>query len=113
MIFIIRAERLVDRGAGMQRALGVGMSLVCLHIGGMAGGVVPSVESGTTGSTGAATEPARLDPVVVTGTQVAVPMSELPSAITVIDHQEIESRQITDVFQFVAHGRPWRSPPIW
>jgi hypothetical protein len=62
------------------------MSLVCLHIGGMAGGVVPSVESGTTGSTGAATEPARLDPVVVTGTQVAVPMSELPSAITVIDH---------------------------
>jgi hypothetical protein len=36
----------------MQRALGVGMSLVCLYIGGMAGGVVPSVEGGTTGSTG-------------------------------------------------------------
>jgi outer membrane cobalamin receptor len=85
----------------MQRALGVVMSLVCLYIGGMAGGVMPSVEGGTTGSTGAATEPARLDPVVVTGTQVAVLVSELPSAITVIGRQEIESRQITDMFQLL------------
>jgi vitamin B12 transporter len=43
----------------------------------------------------------RLDPVVVTGTQVAVPLSESPSGITVIDRQEIESRQITDVFQLL------------
>jgi outer membrane receptor protein involved in Fe transport len=85
----------------MQRALGVVMSLVCLCIGGMAGGVMPSVEGGTTGSTGAVAEPERLDPVVVTGTQVAVPVSELPSAITVIDRQEIESRQITDMFQLL------------
>jgi vitamin B12 transporter len=85
----------------MQRALGVGMSPVCLYSGGMAGGVVPSLEGGTTGSMGAAVEPARLDPVVVTGTQVAVPVSELPSAITVIDRQEIESRQVTDVFQLL------------
>jgi vitamin B12 transporter len=49
------------------------------------------------GSLVTAAEPVRLDPVVVTGTQVAVPVSELPSAITVIDREEIESRQITDV----------------
>ena len=48
-----------------------------------------------------AAEPVRLDPVVVTGTQVAVPVSELPSAVTVIDRQEIESRQVTDVFQLL------------
>jgi vitamin B12 transporter len=85
----------------MQRALVIGMSLVCLSIGGMAGGVVLPVEAGTTESTGAAAEPVRLDPVVVTGTQVAVPVSELPSAITVINRQEIESRQVTDVFQLL------------
>jgi vitamin B12 transporter len=82
----------------MQRALVVGMSLVCLSTGGVAGGVVLLVEGGTTG---AATERARLDPVVVTGTQVAVPVSELPAAITVIGRQEIESRQVTDVFQLL------------
>ena len=49
----------------------------------------------------ASVEPARLDPVVVTGTQIAVPVSELPSAITVIDREEIESRQITDVQQLL------------
>jgi hypothetical protein len=37
----------------MQRALVIGMSLVCLYVGGMVGGVVPPVEVGTTGSTGA------------------------------------------------------------
>ena len=62
----------------MQRALVVGMSVVCLYIAGMAGGLVPSAAGGTTGSTEAAAAPARLDPVVVTGTQVAVPVSELP-----------------------------------
>jgi vitamin B12 transporter len=85
----------------MQRASVLGMSLVCLCIGGIAGGLVPPVEGGTTGSTVAAAEPARLDPVVVTGTQVAVSLSESPSVITVIDRQEIESRQITDVFQLL------------
>ena len=85
----------------MQRALVVGMSLVCLYIAGMVGGLVPSAAGGTTGSTEAAAAPARLDPVVVTGTQVAVPMSELPSAVTVIDREEIDSRQVTDVLQLL------------
>src|SRR5918992_3372731 len=49
----------------------------------------------------AAAEPTRLDPIVVTGTQIAVPVSELPSAVTVIDREEIESRQITDVQQLL------------
>jgi outer membrane cobalamin receptor len=79
----------------------MGMSLVCLCIGGIAAGLVPPVEGGMTGSTVATEEPARLDPVVVTGTQVAVPVSELPAAITVIDRQEIESRQVMDVFQLL------------
>jgi vitamin B12 transporter len=48
-----------------------------------------------------AAEPMRLDPVVVTGTQVALPVSELPSAVTVIDREEIESRQVTDVQQLL------------
>ena len=42
-----------------------------------------------------------LDPVVVTGTQIAVPVSELPSAMTVIERKEIENRQITDVPQLL------------
>jgi outer membrane cobalamin receptor len=53
------------------------------------------------GSMVIAAEPVRLDPVVVTGTQVAVPVSELPSAVTVIEREEIESRQITDVQQLL------------
>jgi vitamin B12 transporter len=62
----------------------------------MAAGVVSSVEAGTPDSPPAAA-PTRLDPVVVTGTQVAVPVSEVPSAVTVIDREAIESRQVTDV----------------
>jgi vitamin B12 transporter len=84
----------------MQRALVVGMGLVCLYIGGMAAGVVASVEAGTPDSPAVAA-PTRLDPVVVTGTQVAVPVSELPSAVTVIDREEIESRQVNDVLQLL------------
>src|SRR5688572_17235641 len=49
----------------------------------------------------AAGQTTLLDPVVVTGTQVALPVSELPSAVTVIDRQEIESRQVTDVPQLL------------
>jgi vitamin B12 transporter len=100
-IFTIRAERLRDRGVGMQRALVVGMSLACLYVGGVASVMVPSGEGGTAGSTGTAAAPTRLDPVVVTGTQVALPVSELPSAVTVIDREEIESRQVTDVLQLL------------
>ena len=85
----------------MQRALVVGMSLVSFHIVGMVGGLVPSAAGGTPVSTEAAAAPARLDPVVVTGTQVAVPMSELPSAVTVIDREEMDSRQVTDVLQLL------------
>lgn len=85
----------------MQRALVVGMSLVCFHTGGMAGGWVLPAGGAEEGPMVAGAEPARLDPVVVTGTQIAVPVSELPSAITVIDREEIESRQITDVLQLL------------
>jgi len=85
----------------MQRALVVGMSLACLYIGGVASVMVPSVEGGTAGSTGTAAAPTPLDPVVVTGTQVALPVSELPSAVTVIDREEIESCQVTDVLQLL------------
>ena len=69
----------------------MGIGLVCLSIAGMVGGVVPAVESGTTESASVPAEAAQLDPVVVTGTQVAVPVSQLPAAVTVIDRQEIES----------------------
>jgi vitamin B12 transporter len=99
-IFIIQAERFLDRGAGMQRALVVGMSLVCLSIVGMIGGWVSSGGERTVWKAAAA-EPMRLDPVVVTGTQIAVPVSELPSAMTVIERKEIENRQITDVPQLL------------
>jgi vitamin B12 transporter len=85
----------------MQRALVVGMSVVCLYIGGMAVGWVSSGGGNTAWPRAEAGESVRLDPVVVTGTQVAVPASELPSAITVIDREEIESRQITDVQQLL------------
>ena len=37
-IVIVQVERFVGRGAGMQRALVVGMSLACLNTVGMAGG---------------------------------------------------------------------------
>jgi vitamin B12 transporter len=85
----------------MQRALVVGVSLVCFHIGGMAGGWVSPAGGAEERSMVAGAEPARLDPVVVTGTQTAVPVSELPSAVTVIDREEIESRQVTDVQQLL------------
>jgi vitamin B12 transporter len=84
----------------MQRALVVGMSLVCLSIVGMIGGWVSSGGERTVWKAAAA-EPMRLDPVVVTGTQIAVPVSELPSAMTVIERKEIENRQITDVPQLL------------
>jgi hypothetical protein len=100
-IFIIQAERFFDRGAGMQRALVVGMSLVCLGIVGKVGGWVSPGEERAVWSMAVAAEPTRLDPVVVTGTQISVPVSELPSAITVIEREEIESRQITDVQQLL------------
>jgi vitamin B12 transporter len=90
-----------DRGEGMQKVLVVGMSVVCLYIGGRAAGWMSPDGENTLWPTAEAGEPARLDPVVVTGTQVAVPASEVPSAITVIDREEIESRQITDVQQLL------------
>ncbi|HSF30375.1 MAG TPA: TonB-dependent receptor plug domain-containing protein [Candidatus Tectomicrobia bacterium] len=38
---------------------------------------------------------------MVTATQIAVPVSELPSAVTVIDREEIDSRQVTNVLQLL------------
>ncbi|MGH8067510.1 MAG: TonB-dependent receptor plug domain-containing protein [Candidatus Entotheonellia bacterium] len=85
----------------MQRAWVLGVSIMGLNLVGMSGGWIAMIERGMAGSTVTAAEPVRLDPVVVTGTQIAVPVSELPSAITVIDREEIESRQITDVQQLL------------
>jgi vitamin B12 transporter len=85
----------------MQRVWAVGISIMCLNLVGFSDGWPSVVEQGTAGSPVTATEQVRLDPVVVTGTQVAVPVSELPSAITVIDREEIDSRQVTDVPQLL------------
>jgi vitamin B12 transporter len=86
---------------GMQRAWVVAASIICVNLMGLTGGWLSTVGRGMVGSRATAAEPARLDPVVVTGTQVEVPVSELPAAITVIERQEIESRQVTDVFQLL------------
>ena len=85
----------------MQRGWAVGIGIMCLNLVGFTGGWPSVVEQGTAGSPVTATEQVRLDPVVVTGTQVAVPVSGLPSAITVIDREEIDSRQVTDVPQLL------------
>jgi vitamin B12 transporter len=79
----------------------VGVSIMCLNLIGFTGGWLPMLGRGMAGSAVTAADPVRLDPVVVTGTQVAVPVSELPSAVTVIDREEIESRQVTDVPQLL------------
>jgi vitamin B12 transporter len=85
----------------MQRVWAVGVGILCLNLLGSTNSWPAEVEQGTAGSSVSAAVPERLDPVVVTGTQVAVPVSELPSAITVIDREEIESRQVTDVQQLL------------
>jgi vitamin B12 transporter len=85
----------------MQRAWAVGVSIMCVNLIGIAGGWPSTLEGDMAGSMVIAAEPVRLDPVVVTGTQVAVPVSELPSAVTVIEREEIESRQVTDVPQLL------------
>ena len=56
-----------------------------------------------TGSTAEAKAepPEILDPVVVTATKTALPLGETGSSVTVIDKQEIESRQLTDMFQIL------------
>jgi outer membrane cobalamin receptor len=81
----------------MQRAWNVGVSMMYVNLIGFTGGWLSMLGRDMAGSPVTAAEPVRLDPVVVTGTQVAVPVSELPSAVTVIDREEIESRQVTDV----------------
>src|SRR6185295_6658415 len=50
-------------------------------------------------------EPAEvLDPVVVTATKTSVPVGETGSSVTVIDRQEIESRQVTDMLQILRNA---------
>ena len=83
----------------MQGASVVGIGVVCVSMLGMISEWVSAGIERALWSMAVAGEPVSLDPVVVTGTQVAVPVSELPSAITVIDREKIESRQITDVQQ--------------
>ena len=47
-------------------------------------------------------EPAEvMDPVVVTATKTSLPVGETGSSVTVIDRQEIESRQVTDMLQIL------------
>jgi hypothetical protein len=72
----------LERGAGLQSAWVVGISLVGLHIVGVTGSWGSPAGGAATSSMVAGAEPTRLDPVVVTGTQIAVPVSKLPSAIT-------------------------------
>jgi TonB-dependent Receptor Plug Domain len=74
---------------------------MCVNLIGIAGGWPSTLEGDMAGSMVIAAEPVRLDPVVVTGTQVAVPVSELPSAVTVIDREAIKSRQVADVQQLL------------
>jgi vitamin B12 transporter len=85
----------------MQRVWAVGVSIICVNFVGISDGWLSTIGQGVVGSTATAAEPVRFDPIVVTGTQVAVPVSELPSAVTVIDREDIESRQITDVPQLL------------
>jgi vitamin B12 transporter len=85
----------------MQRLLVMGLCVVCVKMALPNVGLQPDAWAGDEGPMVARTSPLALDPVVVTGTQIAVPMSELPSAVTVISREEIESRQITDVQQLL------------
>ena len=80
----------------------VGVLVMCFCMVGIFAGLAGAGEGGTL-ETGvvAAGQPMHIDPVVVTGTQVALPVSELPSAVTVIDREEIDSRQVTDVLQLL------------
>lgn len=48
--------------------------------------------------------PAVMDPVVVTATKTSMPVGETGSSITVIDRQEIESRQVTDMLQILRNA---------
>jgi len=45
--------------------------------------------------------PEVMDPVVVTATKTSIPVGETGSSVTVIDRQEIESRQVTDMLQIL------------
>ena len=59
----------------MQRVWAVGVSIMCVNLVGISAGWLSMLERGMTGSTVTAAEPVRLNPVVVTGIQVAVPAS--------------------------------------
>jgi len=85
----------------MKRALVVGIGVVCFKMALLHHGLDSVVWGGSTGRPAADMEPTLLDPVVVTGTRLEVPLRETPSAITVIDRQEIESRQATDVLELL------------
>ena len=80
----------------MKRALVVSVSLMCFKIASLHNALNSVAWGGSAASPAAEAEPALLEPVVVTGTRLEVPLAETPSAITVIDRQEIESRQVTD-----------------
>ena len=62
----------------MQRTWIVGFGVVCLSTAVISGGSVAPGAKGRVWPMAEAAEAVRLDPVVVTGTQIAVPVSELP-----------------------------------
>src|SRR6185295_18756597 len=50
-------------------------------------------------------EPAEvMEPVVVTATKTSIPVGETGSSVTVIDRQQIESRQVTDMLQILRNA---------
>jgi vitamin B12 transporter len=85
----------------MQRMLVVGLFVVGFAATMLSGGLIPRGWTAEVRAVVAGTSPTVLDPVVVTGIKIEVPVSELPSAITVITREEIESRQVTDVLQLL------------
>ena len=48
--------------------------------------------------------PEVMDPVVVTATKTSMPVGETGSSVTVIDRQEIDSRQVTDMLQILRNA---------
>ena len=97
----VRGERPLVGELKMKRAMVVGLTLICFKITSLIPGLDVVAWGGAAGPPTAGVEPMLLERVVVTATRVEVPVTPLPSAITVIDRQEIESRQVTDALQLL------------
>jgi vitamin B12 transporter len=81
----------------MSKAWAMGLSLIYFNL-----AVLPVASAAAPSQPPPPAEtPTPLDPVVVTATKLAQPASELPTAITVIERQDIEAQQATDVLQLL------------